>query len=165
MELKLIATLNHSCRISAFNRTKWNWNVLLLYSSRIPKSFNRTKWNWNDAVPLVVIDRTTFNRTKWNWNKPKWIRVRIISHLLIVLNGIETQLSISWTFHVIKAFNRTKWNWNEDVVYFYNNVESFNRTKWNWNGMKIYREKRGCTLLIVLNGIETCFGAFFSFFL
>ena len=74
-------------------------------------SFNRTKWNWNWTRRLSMRHASPFNRTKWNWNATAGFVCSSHNTLLIVLNGIETNLPFymkirSWTF------NRTKWNWN-----------------------------------------------------
>ena len=106
-----------------------------------------------------------------------WWSCRLFGFLLIVLNGIETNLIISvwklFRFLLIvlngietisifsslvnpNSFNRTKWNWNcikrsrYDCIFW-----PFNRTKWNWNDMFNYVFADTDILLIVLNGIET----------
>ena len=59
----------------AFNRTIWNWNVLVLAEELQPAPFNRTIWNWND-----------------HWNRNSYYR----HNLLIVPYGIETTVSSSF---------------------------------------------------------------------
>ena len=134
MELKQNMALWCLPKLTAFNRTLWNWNVILVIVL-IYKilSFNRTLWNWNQGTVVGYTVIISFNRTLWNWNS-------------------LTPLFVRFLF----SFNRTLWNWNEDTKFVTLILAySFNRTLWNWNKrlQTIYSVR--LPLLIVPYGIET----------
>ena len=89
-----IETLNQSARfryLGTFNRTLWNWNIILLIWYMMTLTFNRTLWNWNSLPAQCLNNPFSFNRTLWNWN---FCRGRLAcgkTRLLIVPYGIETK--------------------------------------------------------------------------
>ena len=154
MELKHICYLWTSVEFHPFNRTKWNWNVFGSFFFFLSVTFNRTKWNWNCFLRppssrqtrlLIVLNGI---ETDIHAVRPNPVE------LLIVLNGIETPYPRADAVEQ-PSFNRTKWNWNFILTYSSGFCITFNRTKWNWNIVALVHYNKGNKLLIVLNGIET----------
>ena len=71
MELKCLKVEDMGTDISAFNRTKWNWNTLRNY-----EKINRKEL-------LIVLNGIEIYEALQRWKE--------VAQLLIVLNGIEIQ--------------------------------------------------------------------------
>ena len=156
MELKHASDGTTRLPMRSFNRTLWNWNLLLRYAfHRDIPAFNRTLWNWNRVSVCSYFGPTSaFNRTLWNWNTslpstPSFQQILLIvpygiettfllaeggsEGLLIVPYGIETlcclQQHVSPLALLIVPYGIETVIYTDGDFYSY----AFNRTLWNWN--------------------------------